>query len=119
ALVDAPVTGSRTHAANGELSFLVGGDAKDVERATPLLKAMGKEILHVGPLGSGATLKLVNNFVCGVQAAAFGEALALLDKSELDLSKAVPVLTDGAPGSPLLKNLAARIAAHDASVHFY
>jgi len=119
ALLDAPVTGSRTHAASGELTFLVGGDAKDLERATPVLKAMGKEIVHVGPLGSGATLKLVNNFICAVQAAAFGEGLALLDKSGLDLSKAVPVLVNGAPGSPLVKNVAGRIAAHDSSVHFY
>jgi 3-hydroxyisobutyrate dehydrogenase len=119
ALIDAPVTGSRTHAASGELTFLVGGDIKDVERAAPILRALGKEIAHVGPLGSGATLKLVNNFVCGVQAAAFGEALALLDKSGLDLTKAVPVLVNGAPGSGLVKNVAGRIAAHDTSVHFY
>ena len=119
ALVDAPVTGSRTHAANGELTFLAGGDAKDVERATPVLKLMGKAVVHVGPLGSGALLKLVNNFLCAVQAIAFGEGLALLDKSELDLSKAVPALINGAAGSPLVKTMAERIATHDASVHFY
>jgi 3-hydroxyisobutyrate dehydrogenase len=119
ALVDAPVTGSRTHAASGELKFLVGGDAKDVERATPILKTMGTEITHVGPLGSGVTLKLVNNFLCGVQAAAFGEALALLDKTGIDLEKAVQALVNGAPGSGLVKNVAARVAAHDTSVHFY
>lgn len=119
ALVDAPVNGSRVQAAGGELKFLVGGDAKDVERATPLFKAMGSEITHVGPLGSGATIKLVNNFLCGVQAASFGEALALLDKSGLDLNKAVPVLVNGAPGSGLVKNVAARMTSHDTSVHFY
>jgi len=119
ALVDAPVTGSRTHAASGELKFLVGGDAKDVDRAAPILRAMGTEITHVGPLGSGVTLKLVNNFLCGVQAAAFGEALALLDKSGIDLGKAVQALVNGAPGSGLVKNVAARVAAHDTSVHFY
>jgi 3-hydroxyisobutyrate dehydrogenase len=119
ALVDAPVTGSRTHAANGELTFLAGGDAKDVERAAPILRLMGKAVVHVGPLGSGALLKLVNNFLCAVQAVAFGEGLALLDKSELDLSKAVPALINGAAGSPLVKTMAERIATHDASVHFY
>jgi 3-hydroxyisobutyrate dehydrogenase len=118
-LIDAPVNGSRTHAASGELKFLVGGDAKDVERATPLLKAMGTEITHFGPLASGATFKLVNNFLCGVQAASFGEALALLDKSGLDLTKAIPGLTNGAPGSGLVKNVAGRITSHDTSVHFY
>ncbi|MGB6432125.1 MAG: NAD(P)-dependent oxidoreductase [Candidatus Acidiferrales bacterium] len=118
-LIDAPVNGSRVHAASGELKFMIGGDAKDVERATPLLRAMGTEIAHIGPLGSGATVKLVNNFLCGVQAAAFGEALALLDKSGLDLDKALPILVNGAPGSGLVKNVAGRVAAHDTSVHFY
>jgi len=119
ALVDAPVTGSRTHAASGELLFLCGGEAKDVERAKPVLKAMGKDVVHVGPLGSGATLKLVNNFFCAVQGVAFGEALAMIDKCGLDAEKSLPVLLNGAPGSPLVKNMAGRIAAHDASVHFY
>jgi 3-hydroxyisobutyrate dehydrogenase len=119
ALVDAPVTGSRAQAASGELLFLCGGETRDVERAAPVLRAMGKDVVHVGPLASGATLKLVNNFFCAVQGVAFGEALAMIDKSGLDLEKSLPVLLNGAPGSPLVKNMAGRIAAHDTSVHFY
>ena len=80
---------------------------------------MGKDVVHVGPLGSGATLKLVDNFFCAVQGVAFGEALAMIDKCGLDAEKSLPVLLNGAPGSPLVKNMAGRIAAHDASVHFY
>jgi 3-hydroxyisobutyrate dehydrogenase len=76
--LDAPVTGSRTQAAAGELLFLVGGSATALQRATPVLTAMGRGVVHVGAAGSGALLKLVNNFLCGVQAASLAEALALV-----------------------------------------
>jgi 3-hydroxyisobutyrate dehydrogenase len=117
-LIDAPVTGSRNQAAAGELLFLAGGEASAVERATPILRAMGRDVVRLGPLGSGATLKLINNFICAVQLAAFGEALAFLDKTQLDPAQALPVLLNGAPGSPLLKGIAARIAESDSTVHF-
>src|SRR6185503_15471077 len=75
-------------------------------------------IVHVGPTGSGALLKLVNNFLCGVQAASLAEAMALIEKSGLDRTKALEVLTAGAPGSPLLKTLTARMTARDYTPNF-
>ena len=78
-LLDAPVTGSRTQAASGELNFLVGGSEAALERARPLFAAMGKSATRVGPTGSGALLKLINNFLCGVQAVSLAEALALIE----------------------------------------
>src|SRR5262245_32795234 len=73
--LDAPVTGSKVQAASGDLLFVVGGEAPAVERARPLFAAMGSRgVVHAGPAGSGARLKLINNFVCGVQAAALAEA---------------------------------------------
>jgi 3-hydroxyisobutyrate dehydrogenase len=117
-LLDAPVTGSRTHAAAGELSFLVGGSAAALETARPVLAAMSRAIVHVGPSGRGALLKLVNNFLCGVQAASLAEALALVERSGLDRDKALEVLTSGAPGSPLVKTLAARMTARDYTPNF-
>ena len=62
-LLDAPVTGSKPHAASGELVFLVGGSAAALETARPVLTAMSRAILHVGATGRGALLKLVNNFL--------------------------------------------------------
>ncbi|HUL74491.1 MAG TPA: NAD(P)-dependent oxidoreductase [Vicinamibacterales bacterium] len=118
AFLDAPVTGSRTHAAAGELLFLVGGSAATIERARPALEAMSRGIVHVGPTGSGARLKLINNFLCGVQAAALAEAVALIERLGLDYAKAFPVLADGAPGSPLVKAVGARMAAHEYAVNF-
>ena len=117
-LLDAPVTGSKPQAAAGELLFLVGGSADALEIARPALAVMSRAIVHLGPTGSGALLKLVNNFLCGVQAASLAEALALVERSGLDRVKAIEVLTAGAPGSPLIKTLAARMAARDYKPNF-
>ena len=116
--LDAPVTGSKTHAASGELTFLVGGDAAALEKARPVLSAMGKAIVHAGPTGSGSLLKLINNFLCGAQVASLAGAVAMIERSGLDRAKALEVLTGGAPGSPLVKTVAARMTAPDFTPNF-
>jgi len=117
-LLDAPVTGSKPQAASGELLFLVGGSAEALAAVRPVLAVMSRELLHLGPIGSGATLKLINNFLCGVQAASLAEAMALLTASGLNHEKSVAVLTSGAPGSPLVKILTTRAAANDFTPNF-
>jgi len=117
-LLDAPVTGSKSHAANGELFFLVGGPAAALEKAREVLATMSRGILHLGANGSGARMKLVNNFVCGVQAAALAEAASLIQKGGLDVEKAFTVLANGAPGSPLVKTLIDRVASGSCEVNF-
>ena len=117
-LIDAPVTGSKRHAAAGELLFLVGGDRAVLDRVQPVLATMGRETIHVGPIASGARLKLINNFVCGVQAASLAEAVALVEASGLDRAQALAVLMNGAPGSPLVKAVAPRMTARDYTVNF-
>lgn len=116
--LEAPVTGSRTHAANGELLFLAGGGTDALERARSLLAVLGRGVVHLGPVGSGARMKLINNFVCGVQAAALAEAIALIERSGLALDSALSVLLDGAPGSPLVNAVAPRMASRDYTVSF-
>ena len=116
--LDAPVTGSRTQAAEGQLTFLVGGSANVLETAGPALKAMSKEIVHLGPTGSGARMKLINNFLCGVQAASFAEGLAWIERSGLDPQKAVAVLNAGAPGSPMFRAMGERMLNHNYTVNF-
>jgi len=112
-LLDAPVTGTKPHAARGELLFLVGGPAEALAIARPVLTVMSRDIVHVGATGSGALLKLVNNFLCGVQAASLAEASALIDAGGINRDKALSVLTNGAPGSPLIKTLVTRAATRD------
>lgn len=117
-LLDAPVTGSRTQAEAGQLSFLVGGKDASLSAATPVLKAMSKEITHLGPVGSGAKMKLINNFLCGVQVASLAEALTWIERSGLDRGKALSILQAGAPGSPLLAAISARMASQTYTVNF-
>jgi len=117
-LLDAPVTGSKVQAGSGELSFLVGGSETALEQARPVLSAMAKSIVHVGPTGSGALLKLINNFLCGIQAVSTGEALALIENSGLDRAKAIEFLSGAAPGSPILKTMFARMTSGDFTPNF-
>jgi 3-hydroxyisobutyrate dehydrogenase len=116
--LDAPVTGSRAQAAAGQLSFLVGGTDAGLAKATPFLQAMSKEIVHLGPIGSGAKLKLINNFLCGVQIASLAEGLTWIERSGLDRDKALTVLKSGAPGSPLLGAVSARMENRNYDVNF-
>ncbi len=115
---DAPVTGSKVAAAGGELNFLVGGSPATVERLRPVLLAMGKNVIPLGPAGSGAFVKLANNFVAAVQVVAFAEALALIERSDLDRTAAMKVIVDGAPGSPIVKLMAGRMMTPDYTPNF-
>jgi 3-hydroxyisobutyrate dehydrogenase len=117
-LLDAPVTGSRVQAEGGQLTFLVGGDASVLERARPALAAMSKEIVLLGPVGSGARMKLINNFLCGVQVASLAEGLAWIERSGLDREQALTILCKGAPGSPLINAVSARMVAATYDVNF-
>jgi 3-hydroxyisobutyrate dehydrogenase len=117
-LLDAPVTGTKPHAANGELSFLVGGSEVTLAAARPVLSVLGREITHLGPTGSGSLLKLINNFMCGVQAASLAEAESMIAAGGLDLEKSLAVLTHGAPGSGLVKRAAERAFANDFTPNF-
>lgn len=116
--LDAPVTGTKPHAASGELLFLVGGSADALDVARPVLSVLGRDAVHLGPTGSGAVMKLINNFLCGVQAASFAEALSLIDAGQLDRAKALSILTAGAPGSGIVKRMAERVTANDFSPNF-
>jgi len=118
-LLDAPVTGSRMQSESGQLSFLIGGEDATLKAASPVLNAMSKEIIHLGPVGSGARMKLINNFLCGVQIASLAEGLVWIERSGLDVEKALAILKAGAPGSPLLGAISARMTAQDYSVNFF
>ena len=117
--LDAPVTGSKSHAAAGELVFLVGGDAETLERVRPVLAVMSRRIVHMGPNGSGALMKLLNNFLAAVQAASLGEAIALIERSGLNRDAALDILYNGAPGSPLIKTVGARMTTRNYDVNFF
>jgi 3-hydroxyisobutyrate dehydrogenase len=117
-LLDAPVTGSKPQAAAGELGFLVGGEASTLEKARPVLEVMSKKIFHLGPLGSGVILKLINNFMCGVQLITVAEAMSFIERSGLDREQALAMLTAGNPGSPFVKAMTARMSTGNYEPNF-
>jgi 3-hydroxyisobutyrate dehydrogenase len=116
--LDAPVTGSRAQAEGGQLVFLVGGSANALTTITPALQAMSKDIIHLGPVTSGAKMKLLNNFLCGVQVASLAEGMVWLEHSGLDRDKALQVLKTGAAGSPLLSIISTRMTSVENTVNF-
>jgi 3-hydroxyisobutyrate dehydrogenase len=84
AMVDAPVSGGTVGAESGKLTVMVGADAEVFERVKPLLEIVGSYVIHVGQLGDGQAVKLVNNLVSGITMAAVSEAYALAERAELD-----------------------------------
>ena len=116
--LDAPVTGTRPHAAAGELIFLIGGSTEVLEKVRPVLSVMSRDVVHLGPQGSGAMMKLINNFLCGVQAASFSEGLEMVEAAGLEQEKAVRILTEGAPGSGIVKRVASQLGVHGGDPNF-
>jgi 3-hydroxyisobutyrate dehydrogenase len=118
ALIDAPVTGSLPRAEDGTLTIMVGGEASHFERARPLLESMGKVIEHVGELGKGQMLKVINNSLGAANAAALAEALVLASSSGLDLDAFVAVTSAGSGGSAQLDLKSRAMREHDYTPFF-
>jgi 3-hydroxyisobutyrate dehydrogenase len=82
--IDAPVSGGVVGAEKATLAIMVGGDAADLEEARPALAAMGANIIHVGPVGSGEVAKLCNNLIAGVAMVAVSEAFRIAEGFGVD-----------------------------------
>jgi 3-hydroxyisobutyrate dehydrogenase-like beta-hydroxyacid dehydrogenase len=100
--VDAPVTGSKPRAEDGTLTIMAGGSAGDFARAKPLFEAMGQLIVHCGPSGHGAMVKLLNNALAAINAAALAEAIDLAERYGLDTGRLVQVMSAGSAKSMML-----------------
>ena len=111
--LDAPVSGGSEGAARGTLSIMVGGDAADVARAQPAFEAMGKTITHVGPVGAGQTVKLVNQILVVGNMLAASEALLFAQAGGVDLEKALQAVVPGAAGSWMLANRGPQVLRRD------
>ena len=101
--LDAPVTGSRPKAEDGTLTIMVGGDEADFERVRPVFESMGKLVLHVGPSGHGEMIKLINNTLSAINAAALAEALTTGQAAGADTDKLRQVVAAGSGGSAMLE----------------
>jgi 3-hydroxyisobutyrate dehydrogenase-like beta-hydroxyacid dehydrogenase len=116
--VDAPVTGSSPRARDATLTIMAGGDPGDVARARPLLEAMGRLVLHVGDVGQGQMLKLVNNAVAAANAAVLAQALVVARATGVDVEALVEVMRAGSGGSAMLDLKAEPMLRHDYSTLF-
>jgi 3-hydroxyisobutyrate dehydrogenase-like beta-hydroxyacid dehydrogenase len=117
-LIDAPVTGSSPRAEAGTLTIMVGGPTEDFERAKPLLESMGELIVHVGELGQGEMLKLINNSLGAANAAAVAEALLLADAMSVDLDALVAVTQSGSGASAQMQMKSGAMREHDYTTLF-
>ncbi|MEO8906613.1 MAG: 2-hydroxy-3-oxopropionate reductase [Microbacteriaceae bacterium] len=100
--LDAPVSGGEQGAIDGVLSIMVGGDAATFEEARPVLDAVGKTIVHVGPSGAGQTVKAANQLIVAVNIQALSEAIVFLEAYGVDTDAALKVLGGGLAGSKVL-----------------
>src|SRR3990170_397998 len=114
----APVSGGPADAGSGRLVFLVGGDAAVIDRCRPVLEALGTEIHHLGPLGAGYIVKLVNNVMSMCNVAVAAEAMVLGVRAGMDPQRLFDVLsTSGGRSHPFLKRFP-NVLAGDFTPHF-
>ncbi len=117
-MLDAPVTGSSPKAQDGTLTIMAGGQAEDFARAEPLFEVMGALVVHVGALGQGEMVKLINNAVAAANAATVGEALLVGQATGVDLDALVEVMGKGSGGSAMLDLKARPMRTHDYTTLF-
>jgi 3-hydroxyisobutyrate dehydrogenase len=103
--VDAPVTGATVGAENATLTIMVGGSAEDFARAEPILKIVGKTIIHVGPVGAGHAIKVLTNSIMGATVWITSECLLLAKQYGIDLKTALAVTNAGSGRSNASENL--------------
>ncbi len=116
--IDAPVTGSKPAAEDGSLLFMAGGDKQVVEEQRDVLLAMGREIIHTGPSGSGSTAKLAHNTIVGINAAGLIEGMAIATKGGIDASSFLRIVLSGGASSKQAELKGRKIIDHDFSVQF-
>ena len=118
AFVDAPVSGGSEGAQKATLTIFCGGEADDVERARPVLSAMGKTITHVGPSGAGQAVKAVNQVILAGTYLGVAEGIILAIKAGLDVQQVVEALGGGAAQSWVLANRSERMRVNDYPLGF-
>jgi 2-hydroxy-3-oxopropionate reductase len=109
--LDAPVSGGEVGAVEATLSIMVGGSAEDFEAALPVLQSLGRTIVHVGPVGSGQTVKAANQLIVAGVIELVSEAIVLLEAHGVDMPSAIRVLAGGLAGNQVLERKAANMLA--------
>lgn len=116
--MDAPVTGSSPKAEDGTLTIIAGGSDQDVQRAWPLFEVMGELVVHVGALGQGEMLKVINNAMAAVNTAVVAEGLLVAKATGVDLDAFEQVVAAGSGASAMLALKAGPMRGHDYTTLF-
>jgi 3-hydroxyisobutyrate dehydrogenase-like beta-hydroxyacid dehydrogenase len=116
--IDAPVTGSSPAAEDGTLTIMAGGEDEAIARAMPLLEVMGTTIVHVGALGHGQTIKLINNAVAAANATTLAQALVMGSATGVDLEALERILAAGSGSSTMVTLKAGPMRRHDYTTLF-
>ncbi len=116
--LDAPFTGSRMAAEKGELVYYIGGAKREMEKATKVLEASSKKILHLGRVGDASVLKIATNLVSGAITGALAEALAITKAHGLEPSKLLEAFENNANCSPLISMKLPAMMAGSYEPHF-
>lgn len=111
--LDAPVSGGEAGAIEGALSIMIGGDEDVVEQVRPVLEAVGKTIVRVGPAGSGQTVKAANQLIVAGTIQLVAESLVFLEAYGVDTTAAIEVLAGGLAGNRILDRKAASMVKHE------
>ena len=117
-MLDAPVSGGSEGAKKGTLSIFIGGNARDLERARPVLESLGTTITHVGPIGAGQAVKAVNQVILAGTYLGVAEGIVLAIKAGLDVEQVVAALGGGAAQSWVLANRSGRMIDNDYPLGF-
>jgi len=116
--VEAPVNGSETGAEKGTLLLMVGGTPAAVERCTPVFQAVGEKVIHCGPVGAGAQVKLAGNALIAAMLQALGEGMLLATKAGVDPAKVLEVVQASGFRSPYFDFKGGALLRRDFSTHF-
>ena len=111
--LDAPVSGGEQGAIEASLSIMVGGEQADFEEVRPILEAVGKTVVYLGPSGSGQTVKAANQLIVAGTIELVAEAIVFLEAYGVDTEAAVSVLAGGLAGNRILDRKAAGMLARD------
>jgi 2-hydroxy-3-oxopropionate reductase len=112
-VLDAPVSGGEAGAIEASLSIMIGGEPDDVAAARPVLDALGRTVVHVGPAGSGQTVKAANQLVVAGNIQLLAEAIVFLEAYGVDTGAALTVLGGGLAGSTVLNRKGAGMLARE------
>ena len=116
--LDAPMTGGPAQAAEGRLTLIVGGEREVYERCLPLFECVAAKVFHVGAVGSGNVIKLMNNVICAGYVALYTQVLPIAEAAGVDMQALLEVLGASGAASPMFERYAPKIVNRDFDVLF-